>query len=140
MATATELRNPFSETRQTAEFVRDRLTPTTVLAGTSFMVSPMTAYLDVKCYMVDRQTFGTFMLWDNKLIWFSSDEKMLQSLAKLLDGQTREVLFVTNLRINPLAEGLEVNELAEFTRSFNGDKFYVYRVRRQLMVSQHPSH
>lgn len=129
-AMAADLRNPFSETPQTAEFVRQRLTPATVFAGTSYLASPMTAYLDVKLYMIDRQGYGTFMIWDDKIVYLSTDEEKLQGLAKLLTGGIHEVLFVSEARLSPKFEGLEVTELAEFTRSFNLDRFYVYRVRR----------
>jgi hypothetical protein len=132
-----ELRNTFSETRHTAEFVRDRITPSTVLAGTSFMVGPMTAYLDVKCYMVDRQTFGTFMIWDNKTHGYSEDEnEKLQVIARLLNGATTEVLFVSEQRLDQRPTGLEVTELAEFKRSLNSDQFYVYRLRRNEQSTQ----
>ncbi len=128
-AMSMDLRYPFSETRKVAEFIEGHITDGAVLVGNDFMVSPMTAYLNRRCYMLESGTFGTFVIWDNKRET-KDDNGTLQTLGELLNSGTQELLFVSRSRLDRGAPDLEISELAEFTKSLNGDTFYVYRVRK----------
>jgi hypothetical protein len=128
-AMSMEIGYPFSETRAVASFVAANSSEKTVLAGTDFMGSPLTAYSNKKCYMLERGVFGTFMIWDNKRVKKDSDDT-LKTLKSLIDSGTEEVVFVSKYQLEHYSPNLDISELAEFTQSFNGDTFYIYRVRK----------
>jgi uncharacterized membrane protein len=128
-AMAMDLRYPFSDTKEVAQFLAAHAGTTTVIAGNDFMVSPMTAYLNRKVYMLESGVFGTFMVWNNKRRAKDSNET-IQALNELLNHGNQDLLFVSRRPWDPGTSDLEISELAKFTKSLNGDTFYVYQVRR----------
>ena len=124
-----DLRYPFSETRKVARFIEAHSSEKTVLVGNDFMVSPMTTYLNQKCFMLERGVFGTFMVWSNNRVKKDSNET-LKTLEELLDRGSEELVFVSRYRLDHYTPELDISELAEFTQSLNGDTFFIYRVRK----------
>jgi hypothetical protein len=131
-AMSMDLVYPFSENRNTADYIKEHQMAGMLIAGSrDYSASPLTAYLDQEIYFPESGTFGTFIVW-NEEREAKPPQEFLEKISELIELRDEEVLFISTQELSNNRPDINVTELARFTRSIViGENFYLYRVRRR---------
>jgi hypothetical protein len=130
-ASVMEWRYPFSQGKNVARYIREKgLDKLPTVGYQDFAASTVAGYLDRQFYYPNSDTFGTFVVFDDKRKLFMSADEVLES-ARLLSERTRsDVLLVLILQIGG-EEGVVI-ELEKFAGNLQGDEnFYLYLMKYQ---------
>lgn len=128
LACGADWRYPFSQSRNVADFLRDRGMGGVFIVGErDTAVSPVTAYLRREIYYPRGDRMGSFVVFDRKRL---SDPQGVPELARRKASERREdVLIISNA---PLETGgaRGVEKMAEFVGSISpGEEYYLYLVK-----------
>ncbi|MEW6735057.1 MAG: hypothetical protein AB1489_27450 [Acidobacteriota bacterium] len=136
---------PFSESKETATFIRNQFTNNHLLVG-SYASFPISGYLDRQIYYPYTNSFGSFIIRDSrrKVPDFNLFFDQLRDLAR---NHNEDILLVLHheLRIYkggasvPLSfewlneeEQISISEVARFTNSIvRYEKYYLYLIKRK---------
>ncbi|MEM9006922.1 MAG: hypothetical protein AAGE59_25770 [Cyanobacteria bacterium P01_F01_bin.86] len=129
---------PFSASRATANYIRaSGWQDEFIVASRDANMAPISGYLDRLLYYPELQGMGSFTLFggdresdDHKDA--ISHEEVLAHVQELLSGENLigRILLVLHEPLEIRAEGLEIESIREFTRSWTAsERYYLYWVR-----------
>lgn len=91
-----DLKYPFSQSRAVAQYIQTRqLNDLPIVGSEDIKISPLSAYLNRQIYFLERESFGSFIIWNNERQ--SLDELgLVKNLTHFLEQQSTDVLLVLN--------------------------------------------
>ena len=122
-AFAIQLFVPFSAAKETAEYIRHENLDRFMIAGDEDVsLEPVLGYLNKEAFFFSRQTFSTYLIYDNTRITHC-ESTIIAMADSLMKKQGKPILLVMNY---PLSEHPELNlkKLRTFDRSIRYDEIY----------------
>jgi len=130
-AMAMDFFKPFSTSKELASFIEKRQMADMLIVGSpDYRTSPLSAYLGRKIYYLERDDFGSFIIWNNKRKQIEPQEA-LRKISELTRLKNKDVLFVSNYGLETSRSDLSITELAEFTNAIlKSEQYHLYLIRR----------
>ncbi len=108
----------FSTSKDAADYIKENKLDTLTIAGMNhYIVSPLAAYLDTKIFYPQRNSFGSFTIFDKQFKWTLTGEEMSNALEGLMTNGRKKILLVLSY---------------EWMATNNGGQSYV-KVERLIM-------
>jgi hypothetical protein len=128
-ASVMEWRYPFSQGRNAAQYIRENgLDKLPIVGYMDFVASSVAGYLDRPIYYPNSDSFGTFIIFDNKRRPVMGLQDVVDSAARLAEKNKSDVLLVLHLDI--MGDSRFIVPLKKFTGNIQGDEeFYLYRLK-----------
>lgn len=105
----TDFQQPFSRSKEAAEFIREQKLDTLPIMGTiDFAVSPFAALLNKPIYYPERKDSGTFIIWDGKRKIPHDFGQIIPGIEKVLSGNHNRMVLITNYKISYEEAGEEI--------------------------------
>jgi hypothetical protein len=141
VAIAFDVKQPFSGSRDAADFIRRQGLENAVIAGDSdYGTSPIAGYLNTRIYYLCSSSWGRFILWDNKrhdhaksLTSHLSDQELAAAIGAFVSGQSGEVLLILTRPMPASAPGnVATRFLARFPgRVYADESYWLYLATTQ---------
>jgi hypothetical protein len=125
LAAATDLVYPFSESKETAEFIeRHGLTDTPMVGSGYAMAAAVAAYLNHPVYLIENKQAGTFVRWGERRTRVTPAE-----VVRIAEEQARlnhsDILLILSYDLG--GAGIGVPKLASFERSvLREERYWLY--------------
>ena len=125
-ASVMEWRYPFSQGKNAAQYIRQRgLDKLPIVGYMDFVASSVAGYLDRPFYYPNSDSFGTFVVFDNKRKIVMGAQEVIEKALMLAEKNRSDVLLVLHLEFGN--KNSSIIPLKTFTGSIQGDEnFYLY--------------
>jgi hypothetical protein len=129
-ASAMEWRYPFSEGKHAARFIEESgLNDLPIVGYQDFVASTAGGYLDRQIYYPNRDSFGTFVVFDGSRRQLLDTQEVLERARKLAENKKSDVVLMLSYDIE---EENGTIPLAQFTENLQPDEsFYLYLLKYQ---------
>jgi hypothetical protein len=126
IASAVALRVPFSEAKNTADYLRaNHLDRMFIMGDYDAPLATMAGYLGRDIYYPRANRMGTYVIWDTKRA--GTLKKPMLELGREKAAERREDVLVILNHPSPI-EDPSAPEITSFTGSITGEDYYIYRV------------
>ena len=126
-----DLIHPFSKSKTAANYIiKEGLNESFILADTNTIVSPISAYANVKIYYLAYDKLGSF--FDNPQTKFIKNQSELIDKIKLeIQDSTVKNILILSYPLNTKTNELKFTKLKDFQNSIVGEeRYYIYAVER----------
>ncbi|HEY9612790.1 hypothetical protein [Allocoleopsis sp.] len=120
---------PYSASRAAATYIQSQhLEQMFIIGSRDATISPLCGYLNRKIYYPERQSLGSFVLFNSQRKEVDATA-VLEQVSQLLQQNPTTILLILNHELKIARADLRVSTLSKFTKSliFN-EKYYLYEV------------
>lgn len=122
---------PYSASKVTAAYIREHgLDRAFIVASRDAQMAPLSGYLNRQFYYPERQDLGSYTLFFKGERQTVSQAEVLQQTSELLADRA-EILLILSEELATSQAGLTVVPIAEFTKTWQNEAYYLYWVCEQ---------
>lgn len=133
---------PFSNNKNVATYIQKNQLEQMPIAGMrTFMMSPITLWLDRPIYFVEFEEYSTFSLWHSRRKTYNPNITQLSVLQKLnlkfFEQENHEqILLILDTPLTSYYSALKIEQIASFSGAiFKEDQYYLYLIQPQPVNS-----
>ncbi|MEO1762927.1 MAG: hypothetical protein AAFR83_13360, partial [Cyanobacteria bacterium J06629_18] len=124
---------PFSKSKVAAEYIKQEgLTDSLIIGDKNTIVSPISAYTNLKIYYIAYEKFGSF--FDNPQTKFIKNQSQLvDRIKREIENSSKQNILILSYPLNIETRELTFIKLKDFQNSILGEeRYYIYTVENQI--------
>ncbi|MEL6457976.1 MAG: hypothetical protein AAFQ91_06955 [Cyanobacteria bacterium J06621_15] len=124
---------PFSKSKVAAEYIKQEgLTDSLIIGDKNTIVSPISAYTNLKIYYIAYEKFGSF--FDNPQTKFIKNQSQLvDRIKREIENSSKQNILILSYPLNIETRELTFIKLKDFQNSILGEeRYYIYTVENKI--------
>jgi len=135
-----ELLQPYSASRVTANYMIEQgLKDEFILASRDAQMAPIAGYLKRQLFYPERQSYGSFTLFQDERVSVTQQETLRQAITILegkneaVEEQPAKIILVLNKELDTSLTTsqettLSIQFLSQFVRAYTNEQYYLYQL------------